>query len=191
MTLFWAGSHDLPQYSSKLPGAGFIIDTPSTTSNNFVDLEDGTISSTGLDVITLHRNKSNDDINHLARGDWEGPACQGTYDDQEEFPDEDTIPRDQNLDRCRNSDNINLHAVPLPSEPSEDDTDSFLVNLTPMHLTPNVSDIPEHHLVIYAMVCWLYMQVNLPCIACNGVLVVLACLVMFLNLQLVGTKGSY
>ena len=25
MTLLWAGSHDLPQYSSKLPGAGFTL----------------------------------------------------------------------------------------------------------------------------------------------------------------------
>jgi hypothetical protein len=44
--------------------------------------------------------------------------------------------------------------------------------------------IPDHLLVIYAVVSWLHLQFNLPCIACNAVLAFLTCLVMFFNPQI-------
>jgi len=53
--------------------------------------------------------------------------CQGVYNDQEDFPDEDALAGDQDLD-CGDK-----HAFPLPSEPTEDDTDPFLVDQHPIH----------------------------------------------------------
>lgn len=153
----------------------------------FVDLEDSA-SRMDLDIIIPDANYDDrlgsDPIvtepqfdNHLVEEDQ--LACQG-YDNQEDFPDEDTLAEDQDLD-C--GDEHSQAMLPL-SEPTQDDTDPFLVDRHPGHSIANVSNLPDYLLVIYAMVSWLHMQFSLPCVACNAVLAILACLVRSFNTQL-------
>jgi len=69
---------------------------------------------------------------------------------------------------------------PLPSEPSEDDPNPFVVEPTTQS-TANVEQILDYLLVIYAVVLWLHLQFSLPCVACNALLMILAHLLMFFD----------
>ena len=85
-----------------------LIDCPCTSSA-VLDLRDGTlrVSSIDLDIITPHASYDNhlhSDLlepqfnlinNHLTEEDQENVVCQGTYDDQLDFPDKDTLPHQQ------------------------------------------------------------------------------------------------
>jgi len=73
---------------------------------------------------------------------------------------------------------------PLPSEPSEDDPNPFVVEPTTQS-TANVEQIPDHLLVIYAVVSWLHLQFLLPRVACNALLVILAHLLTFFDLTII------
>jgi hypothetical protein len=78
-------------------------------------------------------------------------------------------------------DHISAHAGPFHSEPNEDEPDPFVVESN--NSMPPMSSIqrePDHLLVIYAIVAWLHMQFSLPHVACNALLMFLACLLMFL-----------
>ena len=167
-----------------------LIDS-SCTSSTFVDLEEGTLSRLDLDVLTNHDNRLCSDPvipefgqigDHFAEEDQGGAAFQGGYDEQEDFPDEDALP-DQELDY---GDEHTSTILP-PSMHTEEDTDPFLVEQ--QHIDSNrdadILDTPDHLLAIYAMVSWLHLQFNLPRVACNAVLTILAYLVSFLNPQLV------
>jgi hypothetical protein len=153
-----------------------------------MDLDDSPFSRTDLDDITPHTT----DDNHLAleseqpqfnqitaEEDPEELPCLEFYDDQEDFADEDVLPPDQDPE-CGDFD----AATPLPSTPTEDDPDPFLVDRHPTNASVNVLDVPDHLLVIYAVVSWLHLQFNLPRIACNAVLAFLASLVTFFNPQI-------
>ena len=107
-----------------------------------------------------------------------GLCARGGDDEQEDFPDEDTFPGDQDLD------SVDEHTVLPPSEPTEDDTDPFLVDQQPVWLIANVSELPKHLLTIYVIVSWLHIQFNLLQVACNVLLKILACLVTFFSTQL-------
>ena len=119
-------------------------------------------------------------MNHLTEEDQEDVACQGTYDDQPDFPDEDALPGDEDGDDLE----VNVDTIPLPLEPTEADTDPFLVDRHPTRSITDVLAIPDHLIIIYAMVSWLHMQFHLPRIACNAVLVIFACLIKVLDPQL-------
>jgi hypothetical protein len=89
---------------------------------------------------------------------------------------------DQDLDApdYNNEDTgICLQAPPL--EPCKDDPDPFMVEHEQRHDSPNSQDIPGYLLVIYATVLWLHLQFYLPHVACNMMLVILVCLLTFLN----------
>ena len=157
------------------------LSTPSPS----VDLEDSA-SRTDLDVIiphTTYDNRLGYDLgepqfdNHLVEEDQGELAYQGAYDNQEDFPDEDALVGDQDLD-CGDE-----HAMLPLSLPTEDDMDPFLVEQHPGPSIANVSELPPYLVAIYALVSWLHMQFNLPRIACNAVLAMLACLVTFFNPQ--------
>lgn len=169
------------------------VDSPRTSSP-FVDRHNDTSSVMDVDVITLHTNCDNhlgSDLldppfnqinNNPAEETHEEVACQGgTSDNQEEFPDEDELAGDQDLE-C--GDEIHNYAISPPSEPTEDTLDPFVVDRHPIQSNVNISAIPDHLLVIYAMVCWLHMQFSLPRIACNAVLAILACLVTLFDPQM-------
>ena len=84
---------------------------------------------------------------------------QGLYVDQEEFPDEDALPGDEDLDHGEDIDNS---VISPQADPIEDDPDPFMIKQDPMHSKTNILDLPDHFLVIYALVCWLHMQFKLP-----------------------------
>jgi hypothetical protein len=163
---------------------------PPCTSSAVLDIEDRTLSFADLDGITPHMSYDNHlgfDLlepqinqinNHLAKEDQEDVTFQGTYDDQVDFPDEDALPGDEDLDH---GDEINVNAIPPSSEPTEDDVDPFLVDRHPTRLITDVLAIPHHLLVIYVLVSWLHLQFHLPHIACNAVLAILACLIKFFD----------
>ena len=73
---------------------------------------------------------------------------------------------------------------PLLSLPSEDEPDPFLVEHPPQS-TPNVQQIPDHLLAIYATVSWLHLQFSLPRVACNALLLILAHLLTFFDPALI------
>src|SRR5487761_1456186 len=75
-------------------------------------------------------------------------------------------------------------AAPPPSVPSEDEPDPFLVSHTTQSMA-NLQQIPDHLLVIYAMVSWLHLQFSLPRVACNALLVILSCLLVSLDLTII------
>jgi len=161
------------------------IDDSLSTPSPSVDL--GGASRTDLDVIIPHATYDNrlgsDPLepqfdNHLLEEDQRELAYQGACDNQEDFPDEDALVGDQDLD-CGDE-----HAMLPLSQPTEDDMDPFLVERHPGPSIANVSELPFHLVAIYAMVSWLHMQFNLPRIACNAVLAMLACLVTFFNPEL-------
>ena len=173
------------------PSLDVNIDTLGT-SNPFVDLEDGALPRMDFDVITSPANHNNHlgsdpvilqfdqiNINSCLVGEDQGAMCQGGDNEQEDFPDKDTFPGDQDLD------SVDKHTVLPPSKPTEDNTDSFLVNQQPVRSIANVSELPKHLLAIYMIVSWLHIQFNLPQVACNALLKILACLVMFFSTQLV------
>jgi hypothetical protein len=56
-----------------------------------------------------------------------------------------------------------------------------MIKQHPTHSNANILDIPDHLIVIYAVVCWLHMQFKLPRIACNAILAILARLLRFFN----------
>jgi hypothetical protein len=161
-----------------------------STSNVPLDLDDGALMYMDLDHITPHvidvnrlpmeseQPQFNQITEHLAEEDQDELPCQESPDDQEDFADEDILPADQDPD-C--GDEIFDTATLLPSALTEDDPDPFLVNQGSTQSPANVLDIPDHLLVIYAMVSWLHLQFNLPRIACNAVLAFLACLMTFLR----------
>lgn len=160
-------------------------------SNLFVDLEDSALLHMDFDVITLPANHNNClgsdlvilqfnqiNINSHLVGEDQRAACQGGDDKQEDFLDKDTFPGDQDLD------SMDKHTVLPPSEPTEDDTDPFLVDQQPVHPITNISELPKHLLAIYTIVSWLHIQFNLPQVACNALLEILVCLVIFFSTQL-------
>jgi len=162
-------------------------------SSTFVDPEGGTLLCMDLDVITPLANHDNclgSDLvilqfrqidNHFAKEDQGGAAFQGGYDEQEDFPDEDALPGDQELDYR----DKHTSTILSPSEHTKEDMEPFLVEQQPIDSNADILDTPDHLLVIYAMVSWLHLQFNLLCVACNAVLTILVYLVLFLNPQLV------
>jgi len=167
------------------PASLHLFDDSLSMPSPSVDLKDSA-SCTDLDVIVPHTtydNRLGYDLgepqfdNHLVEEDQGELTYQGAYDNQEDFPDEDTLVGDQDLD-CGDK-----HTMLPLSLPTEDDMDPFLVEQHPGPSIANVSELPSHLVTIYAIVSWLYMQFNLPHVAYNAVLTMLACLVTFFNLQ--------
>ena len=72
----------------------------------------------------------------------------------------------------------------LISDTDKDFPDLFVVKYDRGPHTPNRQEVPHYLLIIYAIVSWLHLQFNLPCIACNALLAFLTCLLMFLNLSI-------
>ena len=87
----------------------------------------------------------------------------GYYDDQEEPHQED-------------------HAGPLISDANKDTPNPFVVECdgSDRQRLPAAQQLPGYLLVIHATVAWLHLQFNLPHIACNAVLAIMAYLIMFL-----------
>ncbi|KAG1774333.1 hypothetical protein EV702DRAFT_1047888 [Suillus placidus] len=44
----------------------------------------------------------------------------------------------------------------------------------------NLADVPPHLLTIYAVVSWLHLQFHLPCVTCNALLTIFACILVAL-----------
>jgi len=176
----------VPIHLHNTPGPASLhpIDSSLCTPTPSVDLEDGASRSV-LDVIIPPANHDNrlgsdpaipqfDPIDDHFPED-EG-AFQGGGNEQEDFPDEDALPGEE-LD-C-----VDEHIILPPSDHIED-TDPFLVDQPPVQSIADVSELPKHLLAIYTIVSWLHIQFNLPRIACNALLEILACLVTFFNTQL-------
>ena len=74
------------------------------------------------------------------------------------------------------------HTDPLVSDINEDTPNSFIVEHdgSDRHCLPMTQQLPGYLLAIHATVAWLHLQFNLPCIACNAVLTIMASLIMFL-----------
>jgi hypothetical protein len=68
-------------------------------------------------------------------------------DNQEEFLKEDVLSDNPNPDY-----QDNILTIPLPSTSMEDDLDPFVVNHSDVGSNAKVLDIPEHLLIVYAMV---------------------------------------
>ena len=170
--------------SSNMQGVPPLHLVDPCTSSASASHKDGHID---LDIINPHDNHFGSDLAEPLF-DWlndnpieefqEDLTGQGLYVDQEEFPDEDTLPGDEDLDCGEDIDNS---VISPQADPIEDDPDPFMIKQDLMHSKTNILDLPDHLLIIYALVCWLHMQFKLPCIACNAVLAILACLIRFLN----------
>jgi hypothetical protein len=111
-----------------------------------VDLNDSPFSRTDLDY-TPHATDNNclaleseqPQSNQItAEEDPEELPCLEFYDDQEDFADEDVLPPDQDPE-CGDFDTT----TPLPSIPTEDDLDPFLVNRHPTNTSANILDVPD------------------------------------------------
>ena len=87
----------------------------------------------------------------------------GFYDDQEELHEED-------------------HTGPLVSDANEDTPDPFVVERDGFdrQRIPTAQQLPGYLLAIHATIAWLHLQFNLPRVACNAVLAIMAYLITFL-----------
>jgi hypothetical protein len=88
--------------------------------------------------------------------------------------DEDLIDEDIAADLIQLPDND--EDSPDPFKPDEE----FLMS----HGSHTILTIPPHLLTIYAVTMWLHLQWHLPRAACNALLSILGCLLLFLSPQL-------
>jgi len=67
------------------------------------------------------------------------------------------------------------------SDHAEDNPDPFVIDHHIRQSTPDLQELPDHVVIIYAMVSWLHLQFSLSRIACNAVLAILVYLLALLN----------
>jgi hypothetical protein len=108
---------------------------------------------------------------------------EGEYiqEDDDDFPDEDAILDDADLD---DDSGHSISPTPLASDPTEDNPDPFVVEALDRQGNANLQEIPIHLLVVYTMITWLHFQFHLPYVACNAVLAFLALIFKFFNLAI-------
>lgn len=109
---------------------------------------------------------------HLAKTVEEMQREQATLDDEEEIQDFDG-------DGCFDGPDEEDDRAPIQTEPGEDDPDPFLPDddyFSEDHM--DLSHLPHHLLVIYALVSWLHLQFHLPRVACNALLAILTCILL-------------
>jgi hypothetical protein len=91
---------------------------------------------------------------------------------------------DQDLDAPdydNEDEDLGVHSQALLSDPNEDNPDPFVVEHEQRQNGCSPRDIPGYLLIIYVMVSWLHLQFSLPCVVCNMVLAIIACLLTFLD----------
>ncbi|KAG2094259.1 uncharacterized protein F5147DRAFT_779097 [Suillus discolor] len=96
---------------------------------------------------------------------------QATLDDEERIQDFDG-------NGCFDGPDEEEDHAPIQTEPGEDNPDPFLPDndyFSEDHM--DLSHLPHHLLVIYALVSWLHLQFHLPRVACNALLVILTCII--------------
>ncbi|KIO12028.1 hypothetical protein M404DRAFT_126016 [Pisolithus tinctorius Marx 270] len=59
----------------------------------------------------------------------------------------------------------------------EDDPDPFFIDKE----VANLTELPDHVMIIHATVSWLHLQFHLLCIACNALLAIFSLLLLFFN----------
>ncbi|KAG1841027.1 hypothetical protein DFJ58DRAFT_732636 [Suillus subalutaceus] len=97
---------------------------------------------------------------------------QAALDDEGEIQDFDG-------DGCFDGPDEEEDRAPIQAEPGEDDPDPFLPDedyFSEDHT--DLSHLPHHLLVIYALVSWLHLQFHLPRVAYNALLAILACILL-------------
>ncbi|KAH7918292.1 hypothetical protein BV22DRAFT_1134692 [Leucogyrophana mollusca] len=97
-------------------------------------------------------------------------------------PDEDVDIDEPNQEQDDADLTDNAHTVlgPLASEWDEDNPDLFLIDKGFSHNNDNdLSSMPPHLIVIYALVTWLHLQWHLPRAACNALLAIITCVLAF------------
>jgi hypothetical protein len=89
--------------------------------------------------------------------------------------------REDPADYPGHEDDVSAYTGPFHSEPNEDEPDPFMVKRDKSELSiDSIQRVPDHLLVIYAIVSWLHMHFSLPRVACNALLAFLARLLTFL-----------